>query len=147
MADNKSVSPLESLKRFYAAEEQYAASTPKDFSVVASTLHPQIVLYQPESLPYGGIWRGHSGFEAWMKAFTSAWMAVQPRDPVFHQPDDHTLISLVTMRAQARHSGQWIEMPMCQVIVVEDGLPIEWRNFAWDTARLNEALGHGSTAR
>jgi uncharacterized protein len=138
---NDGVSPLESLKRFYAAEERYAASTPQDFSPVAATLHPQIVLYQPESLPYGGEWRGHGGVEAWIKAFTAAWSAVQPRNPVFHQPDDRTLISLVTMRAQARHDGHWIEMPMCQVITFEDGLPIEWRNFAWDTARLNDALG------
>jgi hypothetical protein len=51
------------------------------------------------------------------------------------------------MRAQAHHSGQWIEMPMCQVIVFEDGLPIEWRNFALDTARLNHVLGHETPAQ
>jgi hypothetical protein len=32
-------------------------------------------------------------------------------------------------------------MPICQVIRFSDELPIEWRNFAWDTAKMLEALG------
>lgn len=29
---------------------------------------------------------------------------------------------------------------MCQVIRFSNDLPIEWRNFAWDTAHMREAL-------
>jgi hypothetical protein len=32
-------------------------------------------------------------------------------------------------------------MPICQVIRFVDDLPIEWRNFAWDTQRMLDALG------
>jgi uncharacterized protein len=137
--------PLDALLRFYAAEEHYAASGSADFAPIAATLHPDIVLYQPESLPYGGTWRGLAGFETWMKAFTAAWSLVRPRDPVFYQPDEQTLISTVTMEAQSRATGRMVQMPMCQVLKIRDGLPIEWRNFAWDTTQLNAALAHPSS--
>ena len=137
-----SSAPLDALLRFYAAEEHYASAGRDDFAPIAATLHPDIVLYQPESLPYGGTWRGLAGFETWMKAFTASWSLVRPRDPVFYQPDDQTLISTVTMEAQSRATGRMVQMPMCQVLKIKDGLPIEWRNFAWDTAQLNAALAH-----
>lgn len=140
--DSNQSTPLDALLRFYAAEEHYSASGSEDFSPVAETLHPDIVLYQPESLPYGGTWHGLDGFETWMKAFTASWSVIRPRDPVFYQPDEQTLISTVTMEARSRATGRTVHMPMCQLLKIKDGRPIEWRNFAWDTAELNAALAH-----
>jgi hypothetical protein len=53
-------------------------------------------------------------------------------------------VSTVTMCARASNTGNAIRMPMCQVIRFADGLPIEWRNFAWDTAKMVTALGIAS---
>ncbi len=52
------------LERFYAAESAYLLAAEPDFSPVAATLDPECVIYQPDSLPYGGAWRGHAGFAA-----------------------------------------------------------------------------------
>lgn len=50
---------FQSLMRFYGAEGRYSASNdPIDRAALLDTLHPEIALYQPESLPYGGVWRG-----------------------------------------------------------------------------------------
>ena len=81
-----------------------------------------------------------------MKAFTASWSLVRPRDPVFYQPDAQTLISAVTMEAQSRATERMVQLPMCQVLKIKNGLPIEWRNFAWDTAQLNTAVAHSSPA-
>jgi uncharacterized protein len=131
-----------SLMRFYGAEGRYSASgSAADRSALLNTLHPDIVLHQPESLPYGGVWRGREAFGQWLDAFVQAWTRITPTDPVFHACGDNLLISTVTMRASARSTGAQIVMPMCQVIRFSDDLPIEWRNFAWDTARMVDALG------
>lgn len=53
---------------------------------------------------------------------------------------EDVIVSTVTMRARARATGTSISMPMCQVIRFRDELPIEWQNFAWDTARMLHAL-------
>lgn len=53
---------LATLMRFYEAESVYLASETADFADIAATLDPEVVIYQPASLPYGGTWRGHDGF-------------------------------------------------------------------------------------
>ena len=91
-------------------------ATPGDRSALLATLHPDIVLYQPESLPYGGEWRGREAFGQWLDAFVQTWVGVTPTDPVFHTCGDDTLVSTVTMRASSRATGREIVMPICQVI-------------------------------
>lgn len=133
--------PYRSLMRFYEAEARYSSSGRiADRESMLTTLHPDIVLYQPESLPYGGQWKGRDGFGSWLDAFVATWTNIKPADPVFHLCGDETLVSTVTMHATARSTGVHVEMPMCQVIRFSDDLPIEWRNFAWDTARMLDAL-------
>jgi uncharacterized protein len=130
------------LLRFYEAEVAYAMSGRRDFGPVAATIHPSIVLFQPESLPYGGVWRGHQGFEQWLHLFTQTWFSVRPSDVVTIEHSSDTVISVVTMNAEARGTRKIVSMPMCQVVRIAGGLPIEWRNFAWDTWALNRAVGH-----
>jgi ketosteroid isomerase-like protein len=133
---------VQSLTRFYEAEARYSQSgDAADRKALLATLHPDIVLYQPESLPYGGEWRGREGFGQWLDLFVKAWADVTPTDPKLYACGDDVLVSTVTMRARASATGRAIAMPICQVIRFRDDLPIEWRNFAWDTARMLDALG------
>ena len=61
--DSADSAAVQALMRFYEAEARYSASgTPADRSALLQTLHPDIVLYQPPSLPYGGEWRGREAF-------------------------------------------------------------------------------------
>jgi ketosteroid isomerase-like protein len=139
--DSARGTPFKSLMRFYEAEARYSATGDTgDRSTLLATLHPDIVLYQPESLPYGGEWRGREAFGQWLDAFVQTWVGVTPTDPVFHTCGDDTLVSTVTMRASSRATGREIVMPICQVIRFSDDLPIEWRNFAWDTAKMLDAI-------
>lgn len=131
---------LAAMQHFYEAEELYSSAGQKNFAQIAATIHPEIVLFQPDSLPYGGEWHGHQGFEDWTQAFTRAWLYVRPRDAQVIACSDDTIVSLVTMEAQARASHKQVRMPMCQIVRMRDNLPVEWRNFAWDTAVLNDAL-------
>jgi len=132
---------FQSLMRFYGAEGRYSASNdPIDRAALLDTLHPEIVLYQPESLPYGGVWRGREAFGEWLDAFVQTWTSITPTDPVFYACGKDVLISTVTMRASARSTGAEIVMPMCQVIRFSNDLPIKWQNFAWDTAKMIDAL-------
>lgn len=129
------------LMSFYAAEERYSASGEVvDRIALLNTLHPDIVLYQPESLPYGGVWRGRESFGAWLDTFVKTWTNVTAVDPEFHACGDQMIVAAVTLRATARSTGIEINMPICQLIRFFEDRPIEWRNFAWDTAKMNDAL-------
>jgi uncharacterized protein len=137
-----------SLMRFYAAEARYSASgDPIDRAALLDNLHPDIILYQPDTLPYGGIWRGREAFGQWLDIFVRTWADIMPTDPAFHICGSATLISTVMMRATAASSGRSIAMPMCQIIRFSGEMPVEWRNFAWDTAQMMAALDMPAVTR
>ena len=72
--------------------------------------------------------------------FVQTWTNITPTDPVFYACGDDVLISTVTMRTLTPVDRSAIVMPMCQVIQFSNDLPIKWQNFAWDTAKMLDAL-------
>ncbi len=134
-------STLETLKEFYDAEASYMKSDVGDFSAVASTLDPDCVIYEPESLPYGGEWRGHDGFEAWMKQFAGEWSSLEVKDSVFYALDK-VIFSQSHVYATARKTGLDADWPLLQLIRFREGKILEIRPFHWDTADILPALGH-----
>ena len=130
---------LATLKRFYEAETAYLASGGGDFSGIAATLDPECVIYQPASLPYGGEWRGHSGFEAWMKAFAEQWSSLEVKDSELY-PNGDVIVSKSHVYAVAKKTGRAADWPLLQFFRVRNSKIIELRPFHWDTATLLEAL-------
>ncbi len=130
---------VEALQRFYQAESEYVQTGGEDFGPVAATLHPQIVMIQADSLPFGGQWHGREGFERWMQAFGEAWSSVSATDLRFFEHDD-TVVVVAQMEATARASGQSFHAPICHVVRIRDGLLMEFRMFYWDTVATNRAL-------
>jgi hypothetical protein len=91
---------VEALKRFYAAAEAFVVSGAQDFSIIAETLHEDVVMRQATSLPYGGEWKGHEGVEAWMQAVNGVWSKLEHRDVrIFDAGDD------MVSRGRARSSA------------------------------------------
>ncbi|MGV9797870.1 nuclear transport factor 2 family protein [Mycobacterium sp. NPDC003449] len=132
---------IEVLHRFYAAETTYLESEPKDFSIIAAVLHPDCVMHQPDSLPYGGRWQGHDGFERWMTAFGAAWSTLVVTDPTFYVSGTDVVFVRSTVHATARANGAALSWPLLQMITVKDGLILEMQPFYWDTAAIIEPLG------
>ncbi len=131
--------PTETLNRFYEAESAYLGAGGGDFSEVAATLDPDCVIFQPASLPYGGEWRGHSGFEAWMKAFAEQWSSLQVKDSELY-PNGDVIVSKSHVYAVAKSTGQDADWPLLQFFRVRNGKIVELRPFHWDTASMLEAL-------
>lgn len=129
------------LDRFYVAEEAYMAAEVPDFAPVAATLHPHCCIRQPAALPYGGEWRGHTGFEAWMRSFRATWSALSVRDVlVFSTEDEAVIFSRSHVHAIARATGRRADWPLLQQIEVRDGLILTLQPFHWDTAAMRSAL-------
>jgi quinol monooxygenase YgiN/ketosteroid isomerase-like protein len=129
--------PHEVLQRFYAAEEAYLEDG--DFGPVAEVLAPDVVMHQAESLPYGGVWRGHDGFRRWMEAFAAQWESLAVTEPRFLSSGDVVLV-LSRVIATGRATGTRVTWPLAQVITVRDGRIAEIRPFYWDTVAVARAL-------
>jgi uncharacterized protein len=130
------------LARCWEAQAAYIAGGRKDFAAMAATLHPEIVLEQAASLPYGGRWRGHRGLHGWLEAMDAAWSSVEVEAPAIVEAGQTVIVEAV-FRASARESGEVVAMPICEIIRFADGLPVSWRVFYFDTAAILAALDGG----
>ena len=111
------------LERFYAAESAYMAAEDAPFAPVAATLHPECVILEPAALPYGGEWRGHTGWELWMRSFRATWSSLSVKGAqVFDTGDAAVLFSRSHVRAVARATGRRADWPLLQQVTVRDGL-------------------------
>src|SRR5688572_26220294 len=140
------MSPQAALDRFYAAEAQYSAD-PSDihWKTLADCIDREFVLYQADSLPYGGEWRGRDGSKDWMRAMAESWVQFKVEEPRVIFGDD-SVVAVVKLIGEARRTGRKVEMPLTQVIRIRDGRLLEVRPFYWDTAAINATLGHEPTA-
>ena len=128
------------LQRFYDAETVYLSPGGGDFGVIAETLDPDCVLYQPDSLPYGGEWRGPEGFRAWMEAFGRQWSALEVRDPEFYPSGEDVIFSRSHVHAVSRPTGRAVDWPLLQFFRVRNDRILELRPFHWDTAGMLPAM-------
>jgi ketosteroid isomerase-like protein len=133
---DKDSEAIQALKRFYAAEEHYVISGAKDFSIIAETLHPEVVMHQAAALPYGGDWRGHDGFEAWMKAMTSMWSKLEHHDVRIFDAGQDTVFTRARAVVTLRATGEEITFPILHQVTVKDGKIFRAEPFYWDTATL-----------
>ena len=126
---------MANLQRFYAAESAYLLAAEPDFGAIAATLDPECVIYQPASLPYGGEWRGHTGFEAWMRAFREVWSSLEVKGAEVFSVGD-VLVNRSHVYARARRNRREADWPLLQFFRVREARILELRPFYWDTAAL-----------
>ncbi|WP_280236270.1 nuclear transport factor 2 family protein [Nocardia cyriacigeorgica] len=138
---------LDVLTGMYAAESRYlAAGGPgrASFTTLAPYFSPDVVLYQADALPYGGIWRGHLGLERFFTAMSAVW-------EVFDLLDQHFLATGTTavvhthIHARARATGHELDFPILQTLRIEDSRIAEIRPFYWDTRAIADATTPLST--
>ena len=125
----------------YAAEVEYlTAGGPgtASFDPLAPFFAPDVVLHQAESLPYGGIWRGHDGMERFFAAMSQAWEEFEIVEQEFLSTSG-TAVVLTQVHARARATGRELDFPILQTIRVVEGRIAEVRPFYWDTAEIAAA--------
>ena len=135
MSTSEDAKTLGTLNSFYEAESAFLRAGGGDFTAIAATLDPECVIYQPVSLPYGGIWRGHNGFEEWMRLFTGIWASLEVREPEQILMGD-VVISRSHVYAERRGSGEKLDWPLLQYFRFRQNRIVELWPFYWDTATL-----------
>lgn len=141
--DRSTERPAALLGRFVEAEVDYFAGHIDSFPA-EEFLHPDFVLHEPESLPYGGRWHGRDGFRSFLRVMAKTWRTMGPKEPPVLVEQGDTVVVLATLRAETRATGRLVEPPVAQVVRVHDGYLTEARMFYWDTLTLTEAMGFES---
>lgn len=117
----------------------FAAVARRDPAGVFSAYHPDIVINEAPSLPYGGEYRGREGAIRHAEGFRSTWDRYQPEasrnlEPEFLAVGDRVVV-LWRFRAQ-RQTRESIDLPVVGIYRLREGRIIESRMFHFDTAAL-----------
>jgi ketosteroid isomerase-like protein len=121
-------------------EEIYAAANRGDLEAIAARMHPDVVLHQAPSLPYGGEYEGvEAAMACLVEMFTRHW---EVGALTVHNiaVDGDVVITAVDLIATARPTGKQVKMPFRECFVLRDGLVVDLQPFYYDTAAIAAAF-------
>lgn len=125
-------------------ERVLAALQSGDAAQVEALCHPDMVVEDPESLPYGGVYRGFAGMrEVSAKLFAAVanWKIETERVIGSPEGDDFVLVQRMTGRAVS--TGRAIEMSILEHYTFRDDLLVSIRPYYWDTKAIIDILCKG----
>jgi uncharacterized protein len=110
----------------------------RDLGTYLAAWHPEVVIREPGSLPYGGEYRGLEGVRRHAAGFMQTWGALQPGDErklnaIFIDAGDH-VIARWRLKARVPDGEGTLDMPMVGAYKLRDGKLVEAQMFYWDTA-------------
>jgi ketosteroid isomerase-like protein len=138
-------SSLAVLERFYRAEAAYISAGglgKADFGELAECLDSEVVMYQADSLPYGGTWRGPSGIEQFMAAMSEAWQSLEFLEQKYVVDGDSVVVWNRGILC-ARATGRALETSVMQLMTVKNDRIAEIHPFYLDTSAVLDALRPG----
>ncbi len=103
--------------------------------------HPEIVVYEPPSLPYGGAHHGVDGLQNMMKKIGECWEITGTVEREIFDGGDDIVFKWMKMPARSRKTGKEIELEALEKIRIKDGKIFESRIFYLDTHAALKALG------
>jgi ketosteroid isomerase-like protein len=115
-------------------EELVSAMSRGDLPALLERLHPEVEVREPDSLPYGGVRRGHAGFTEVLQIMGSLTELDITKYTV--HPVDSGVILVLDVRFTSRSSGATIDTRVVEIDSVEAGLVRTMDLFYKDTAAL-----------
>lgn len=122
------------LAAFYAAEAAYLAGDLTDGAArdaYRQCFTPDVEVREPESLPYGGVWRGRDGVEALMARLRDVYAEASFEDRQEFSCGD-TVFVLLRSRVRVRATGRGMTNSVLQHLELRDGLIAMMEIFHWD---------------
>ncbi len=122
--------PRRVLERFFEAERRYMQEG-GSFEELAATLSDDVVLHQSPDLPWGGEYVGPKRYEEWARAMSAVFDQVDMREPQFFEQGD-TVVIVGSLATRIRATGELMELPMTQVVIIKDGKITDFQPFYWN---------------
>jgi hypothetical protein len=103
-------------------------------------LDPDIDIYEAESLPYGGHYKGLAGAERLGKLIFNTWDDMDFQATGFTAGGDY-VVALLHFSAKGKKTGKSFSFPVAEVWKFKDGKAIKWQPIYYDTKRASEVFG------
>ena len=111
-----------------------------DLDGAVSTTDENAEITMPESLPWGGTYKGPEGFKEMIQKFLSNFESVSPEPTAFLEADDGETVIVTVEGVGKTKSGNDLTGRSVWLYKVKDGKLMS-AEFFGDTARARDALG------
>jgi hypothetical protein len=101
------------LERMFAVERRFLRSDSGTAGLLATAFHPDVVIHEPEALPYGGDWRGLEGVAALFRAMRETWSDIRAED-MRSARDGDTVFMACTLHLTSRATGRSTTQPFAE---------------------------------
>ena len=117
-------------------EALIAGMRERDLEALLALMHPELETFEPESLPYGGTWKGREGFAALLeKLMGLAELSIQ--DAQIHEIDEGVMME-IEFSFTSHKDGEVFRTSAVEIDRLEDGLVREIDIYYKDVAAANE---------
>lgn len=103
-------------------------------------LADDFVMYEPRSLPYGGVFHGPSGFAEFRLIFQSVWARVDRGDEWIYIQDGDRIARRAVVTGTTRTNGRVVRWRHAELFTVRDSKIVSLEVFYFDTVQIMEAL-------
>lgn len=105
-------------------------------------LHPEVEIRDPDSLPYGGSYRGHDGWRALNRAIFATWENIASTTPrVIGEENGEEFAVFGHISGVSKKTGKAFDSDVFEYWRIVDGSIVQIRPFYWDTQAVNLIAG------
>jgi len=131
------------LEAFYAAEAAYLAGDLSDEEARAAyreSFTEDVEIREPESLPYGGVWRGRDGVERLIRRLREVYLEADFEDRRIFDCGS-TVFVMLRSTVRFRATGRQLVNSVLQRIELRDGRIAAMEVFHWDPVAIRSCHG------
>jgi uncharacterized protein len=112
-----------------------------DLEGAIALMHPDVVIHEPESMPYGGTHHGRQGAVAMGGMLAEMFEPTGDMQAEYYDAGDDLVIVHLRQPGRSVKTGQQCNTDMIELHTVLSGMIVEIRIFNWDTAAMLRACG------
>ncbi len=128
-----------STENIQAIDTLYRTAAQGDMNTALQMLDPAVVVYEQESLPYGGAYHGHKGYQQLFTNIMEIWGDFKFTQKQLLDAGEY-VVAIVQLQGRAKSTNKMLNMDMYELWKMRDGKGIECRSIVYDTAKMLELL-------
>lgn len=113
----------------------YATAGTRDWAAVEALIHPDFVLYEANSLPFAGEWRGRDALQRCAAAMYGTWADTQ-LDILDCTGGESHAVMVIRLTMHPRDGSEPFTQTICEAGTFEDGLLRTLRIHYFDAAEV-----------
>ena len=130
---------MELLENMFDVEMRFLRSGAGNIEMLTGAFHRDVVVHEPQSLPYAGDWNGLKGIASLFQKMQESWSDVSVENLQAAQNDDIVFMSCM-LSLTSRANGVTIRQPFAEVLRFRDGRLFEGTPFYYDTSEILATL-------